>query len=236
VHNHIGSFGASGEAICRSLFLDGVTKRHPELCFALLEGGVGYACNLYADLVSHWKKRNADAVQSLDPALLDLSEMRDYFEQYGNESIHNAMGRITDWLAQGETKPEQLDEFEALGAKSVEELRDLFVGRFYFGCEADDPMVAWAFNDKINPAGAQLRPMFSSDIGHWDVPQMNAVLTEAYELVSDGHLDLTQFRAFTFENAVRFYACLDPGFFDGTAIEVEAAAVLSDNQPAAEGG
>jgi hypothetical protein len=56
---------------------------------------------------------------------------------------------------------------------------------------------------------------------------MNAVLSEAYELVSDGHLDLEQFQAFTFDHAVRFYACLDPGFFDGTAVEAEAAAVLS---------
>ena len=46
VYNHIGSFGASGEAICKSLFLGGVTRRFPELSFALLEGGVGYACNL----------------------------------------------------------------------------------------------------------------------------------------------------------------------------------------------
>jgi len=228
VHNHIGSFGASAEAICRSLFLDGVTKRHPELCFALLEGGVGYACNLYADLVSHWKKRNGDAIQSLDPALIDISEMRHYFEQYGNEPMRDAMEPIADWLAQGEKRPEQLDEFEAVGAKTVDELRDLFVGHFYFGCEADDPMVAWAFNDKLNPAGAQLRPMFSSDMGHWDVPYMDAVLTEAFALVTDGHLDLEQFRTFTFENAVRFYACLDPGFFDGTAVEAEAAAVLAD--------
>ena len=91
-------------------------------------------------------------------------------------------------------------------------------------------MVAWAFNDRFNPARAQLRPMFSSDIGHWDVPQMNAVLTEAFELVTDGHLELEQFRAFSFENAVRFYACLDRGFFDGTAVEAEAAAVLSDTE------
>ena len=103
----------------------------------------------------------------------------------------------------------------------------LFVPHFYFGCEADDPMVAWAFNDRINPAGAKLRPMFSSDIGHWDVPDMAGVLAEAHELVDDGHLDLAQFREFTFENAVRFYACLDPDFFAGTAVEAEAAKVLA---------
>ena len=227
VYNHIGAFSASGEAICKSLFLGGVTKRHPELSFALLEGGVGYACNLYADIVSHWEKRNVDAIQSLDPARLDLPEMQRYFEQYGGERMAGALESIAEWLAVGERRPGALDEFEAVGAKTVDELRDLFVPRFYFGCEADDPTVSWAFNDKINPAGAQLRPMFSSDIGHWDVPNMSAVLAEAYELVDNGHLDLEQFRAFTFENAVKFYGCLDPGFFDGTAVEAEAAAVLS---------
>ncbi len=227
VYNHIGSFAASGEAICKSLFLDGVTKRHPELCFALLEGGVGYACNLYADIVSHWEKRNGDAIHALDPAAIDLTQMRQYFLDYGDERITRALEPTSKRLAAGEVRPDELDEFAAVGAKTVEELRDLFVPRFYFGCEADDPMVSWAFATHVNPAGAALRPMFSSDIGHWDVTNMNSVLAEAHELVTEGHLDLEQFRTFTFENAVRFYACLDPGFFEGTVVEEEAAAVLS---------
>ena len=115
---------------------------------------------------------------------------------------------------------------EALGVESGEALRDLFAARFYFGCEADDPMVAWAFADQLNPLGAQLRPMFSSDIGHWDVPSMEGVLAEAFELVEDGHLDAAAFRTFTFENAVRFYASLDAGFFRGTRVEAEAAQLL----------
>ena len=106
-------------------------------------------------------------------------------------------------------------------------VRDLFAPRFYFGCEADDPMVAWAFADHLNPLGAKLRPMFSSDIGHWDVPSMEGVLAEAFELVDDGHLDADAFRTFTFENAVRFYASLDTGFFDGTRVEAEAAKLLA---------
>jgi hypothetical protein len=68
--------------------------------------------------------------------------------------------------------------------------------------------------------------MFSSDIGHWDVPEMSAVLAEAYELVEHGHLDADEFRAFTFENAVRFYASLDRDFFAGTSVEAEAKRVL----------
>ncbi|MEZ7979792.1 MAG: amidohydrolase family protein [Myxococcota bacterium] len=231
VYNHIGSFGASAEAICKSLFLDGVTKRHPEICFAFLEGGVGYACNLFADIVSHWEKRNGEAIRTLDPDLIDVAEMRRYFNEYGDDRLRRATEKMSKRLEQGEVRPQQLDEFAALGAKSVEDLRDLFVPRFYFGCEADDPMVAWAFASNLNPGGAELRPMFSSDIGHWDVTHMNGVLAEAFELIEDGHLDAEQFRAFTFENAVRFYACLDPSFFEGTAVEAEAAAVLANPAP-----
>jgi len=229
MYNHIGSFAASGEAVCKALFLGGVTRRFPTLSFGFMEGGVGYACNLYADLVSHWEKRNAEAIRALDPAKLDVPAIAELLEQWGDERIRAAIPAIAEHLAAGEPAPPRLDEFEAVGARSAEEVRDLFVPRFYFGCEADDPMVAWAFNDRLNPVGATLRPMFSSDIGHWDVPQMNGVLSEAYELVEDGHLDLEQFRAFTFDNAVRFYASQDPGFFDGTRVAAEAASTLAAN-------
>jgi hypothetical protein len=130
--------------------------------------------------------------------------------------------------AAGEAPPDPLDEFAALGAKSLEELHDLFVPRFYFGCEADDPLVAWAFDARTNPGGARLRPLFSSDIGHWDVAEMNAVLAEAHELVDEGLLDPEQFREFAFGNAVRFYASLDAEFFAGTSVAAEAAKVLAE--------
>src|SRR5713101_3528390 len=42
VYNHIGHFGAAGEAVCKSLLLAGVTRRFPTLKFAFLEGGVGW--------------------------------------------------------------------------------------------------------------------------------------------------------------------------------------------------
>ena len=58
VYNHIGHFGVAGEAVCKALFLGGVTRRFPSLRFAFLEGGVGWACMLYSDLIGHWKKRN----------------------------------------------------------------------------------------------------------------------------------------------------------------------------------
>jgi predicted TIM-barrel fold metal-dependent hydrolase len=115
VYNHIGSFAAAGEAICKSLFLGGVTRRHPALSFALMEGGVGWACNLWADLVSHFEKRNADAIHRLDPASLDRAELRRLIERHGDARTCAALPRIEAWIAAGEKPPDPLDEFAALG-------------------------------------------------------------------------------------------------------------------------
>ena len=85
-----------------------------------------------------------------------------------------------------------------------------------------------AFDTRVNPLGAVVPAFFASDLGHWDVPEFDEPLGEAYELVERGILDLDQLRAFTFENPVRFYGSLDPTFFADTAIEHAAAAVLAD--------
>jgi hypothetical protein len=108
-----------------------------------------------------------------------------------------------------------------------EDFLDLYASRFYFGCEADDPINAWAFNRKANPLGARLNALFSSDIGHFDVPDMTEVVPEAYELVEHGLLDDDDFRDFMFANAVRFWGEVNPDFFKGTVVEKQAAAVLA---------
>ena len=58
VYNHIGHFAAAGHAVSKAIFLGGVTRRFPELRFAFLEGGVGWACQLFGDLIEHWERRN----------------------------------------------------------------------------------------------------------------------------------------------------------------------------------
>ena len=58
VYNHIGGLATSHESLGKSLFLGGVTRRFPALRFGFLEGGVAWACSLYADLLGHWSKRN----------------------------------------------------------------------------------------------------------------------------------------------------------------------------------
>ena len=65
IHNHLGNFAASADAICRGLLMGGVPKRFPQLTFAFMEGGVAWARALYCDLVSHWEKRNRVAIVKL---------------------------------------------------------------------------------------------------------------------------------------------------------------------------
>ena len=72
-YNQLGGFGEGGEAVCKALFFGGVTRRFPDLRFGFLEGGAAWATALYARLVEHWKKRNYEAMQRLDPARIDTA-------------------------------------------------------------------------------------------------------------------------------------------------------------------
>src|ERR671937_2536215 len=62
-YNHIGHFADAGHAAAKGIFLGGVTRRFPELRFAFLEGGVGWGCQLFVDLLEHWDKRNRKALE-----------------------------------------------------------------------------------------------------------------------------------------------------------------------------
>jgi hypothetical protein len=123
--------------------------------------------------------------------------------------------------------PDNLDDWARCEIGEVEQIRDLFVPHFFFGCEADDPTVVWAFNARVNPFGARLNAMMSSDLGHWDVTDMREVVPEAYELVERGLLTDDDFRDFAFTNAARFYTEMDPDFFTGTVCEDAVISGLS---------
>jgi hypothetical protein len=226
VYNHIGHFAAAGEAVCKSLFLGGVTRRFPGLRFAFLEGGVGWACMLYSDLISHWKKRNLMALENTNPANLDIGTVDDAFRRYGSDQLRAHIEQLHS-LNQVLSDIEPVDDFARCGITCPEDIRDLFVDRFYFGCEPDDPITAWAFRTEVNPGGARLHAMMGSDVGHFDVVAMTDVLSLAYELVERRQLDEHAFREFVFDNPVRFWGGSDPDFFKGTLVEKQAAAVLA---------
>jgi len=112
---------------------------------------------------------------------------------------------------------EVIDEFERCAIGRKQDIRDLFVPHFYFGCEADDPVTASAFDSKANPFGARLNAIFGSDIGHWDVPDMTDVTEEAYELVEHGLISEDDFRDFVFANPARLWTSMNPDFSQETA-------------------
>ncbi|MCR9092907.1 MAG: amidohydrolase family protein [bacterium] len=204
MYNHIGHFGAAGEAFAKSLFFGGVTERFPGLRIGLLEGGVHWGVGLFGDLLSRWEKRNPDAIRNYDPTLRDDALFADLASQYGGVLQERAVEGADDhpgrWATDGPH-----DDFAKTGVERPEDVRDRFVPNFFFGCEADDPMTASAFDRDRIPFGSELSAMFSSDIGHWDVPDMTEVLEEAWENVEKGWLDRDQFRRFVFENVARFY-------------------------------
>ena len=209
--------------------MGGVTRRFPTLKFAFLECGVGWACSLYADLIGHWEKRNPQALENYNPANLNRELLVDLYRRDGGKMVADRLdqvGKDLGLLGNSREDPAMLDEWAPCGITKAEDIRELFVPHFYFGCEADDPINAWAFNPKVNPCGAKLRAIFSSDIGHWDVPDMREVVAEAYELVEKGLLTEEDFRDFVFVNPVTLWTGMNPAFFAGTAVEKDVDKLL----------
>jgi predicted TIM-barrel fold metal-dependent hydrolase len=230
VYNHIDGIAKCHEALAKSLLLGGVPHRFPELRVGFLEGGVAWAAMLYTSLLGHWEKRNGREIAALDPARLDVDALMGLVDDYGDERVREQRDRIREWFASPGASPEQLDEFASTGLARPEDLREQFARNFFMGCEADDPLIPWAFAEEINPHGARLHAMFGSDISHWDVPDMTHPVAEAWEHVEEGRIGRGDFRDFVFTNAVRFHAGANPRFFEGTAVE---GAVAAEQQGAA---
>jgi hypothetical protein len=221
VYNHLGNFASAQEAVCRSLVMGGVPGRHPELRFSFLEGGVSWAAQLYADLLGHYEKRNKDAVQMFDPARFDVELAGELFAEFATGPLRGYGHRMEEGatpLGDPQASLYGVDDFAESGIMGPEDIVDIFTRRLAFGCEADDPLNALAFNNKMLPRGARLHAMFASDIGHWDVPDARRVLPEAWELVEDGHLTEQDFAEFACGNVARILTSMNPQFFEGTAV------------------
>jgi hypothetical protein len=229
VYNHVGHFASAATAVCKSLFLGGVSRRFPELRFLFLEGGVGWARSLLADLTSHWEKRSlAGLATDTDPRLADVDLFLRLYQDYG-AGLWRDVAREELALRWQPDPEDPSDSFAALPVASKDELRRLFAERFYFGCEGDDPVTASAFDTVRNPGHLRLNAVFGSDIGHWDVPLMEQVLEEVYEPLEEGLITAADLRDFVFANPVRLWTSANPQFFKGTAVEDAAAAVVASN-------
>lgn len=227
-YNHIGVLAAGGEAIAKALFMGGVTRRFPQCNFAFLEGGVGWAVSLYADLLGHWRRRNATGITAYDPAELDVARFMALVASHGDDHVRAHAAELAEMFSRPQPAVLAPDNFSAVDMHDEREILDLFVAPFWFGCEADDPVTVHAFDRAANPHGAALQAVLGSDNAHWDVTDMDLVLVEAREAVEHGLMSEADFRAFTFENTVRLHAGMNRAFFDGTDVQPAVDALLGD--------
>jgi len=228
--NHVGHFAESNHAFARGVFLGGLVRRYPTLNFGFMEGGISWACQMCLDLIEHWEKRRRAGLQ--DPGNTDVAEMHRFIERYGDKRLKANAAAIMNSLdvfrpecsVEELSRPEFVaDDFEAAGVNSKEDVRSVFANNFYFGCEADDRATMWAFDKRM---GVRLRPVFSSDFTHFDVPSFAEVIPEAFEMVEKGFVTEQDFREFTFTNAASLHTRNNPDFFKGTVVEQAVAAEL----------
>ena len=230
-YNHIGHFATADEAVCKALFFGGVTRRFPDLRFAFLEGGAAWACQLLHDIVEHWEVRGSQSLDRLNPRRLDSERLDELAQKYGTDAMKRATAarrtrpsNPAEGLVGGRPAP---DDFAACEIERVEDIADLFVKPFWFGCEAEDRLATWAFRADNNEFGSRLHATLGSDIGHFDVSDMSRVLVHAHQLVDTGLMTDADFQDFSFTNAVRLFGGGNPSFFKGTVVEKAAAAVLT---------
>ncbi len=244
MNNHIGHFADGSEAFARALFFGGVTRRFPKLRVGMLEGGADWGARVYIHLVDRWLKRGVEGLKNYDPAATDRALLSELFARYG---VELSAGRpiegedlIRDTLGANYTKqarrpkPEELDDFAAAGIQSVEDIKARWVDSFFFGSESDDRTVAHAFNEKANPLGVKINAIYSSDVGHWDVPDLTEVLAESFALVEEAVITEADFKAWVFDNPYKLYTEANPNFFKGTAIEGKLRTKAAGSAAAAE--
>jgi hypothetical protein len=234
-YNHIGHFAESNHAFARGVFLGGLTRRYPSLNFGFMEGGVSWACQLCADMIEHWEKRRRAGLQY--PNATSVTELHELINRYGDQRLKANANAIMNSLdafrpecsIEELSRPEHVaDDFAASGINSKDEIRAVFSDNFYFGCEADDRATMWAFDPRM---GVRLRPVFSSDFTHFDVPDFREVIPEAFEMVEKGYVTAQDFREFTFTNAASLHTRNNPDFFKGTVVEQAVANELGLKTP-----
>jgi hypothetical protein len=84
------------------------------------------------------------ALENTNPANLEIGAVVEAFGRYGTEQLRAHIEQLESLChLLGDVEP--IDDFVRCGIRRPEDIRDLFVDRFYFGCETDDPIAAWAF-------------------------------------------------------------------------------------------
>ena len=228
--NHIGHFGDASQALAKALFFGGVTRRFPKFRIGLLEGGAAWGADVFTHLVDRFEKRGRDSVHNYDPSTVDQDFLFSLLNQYGADLSRGRQytkEEVFKWAygvgssQRAVQNPAEVDDFALAGVKSVEDIRDLWVPNFYFGSEADDRTVVNAFNTKATPLNVQVNSFYSSDAGHWDVPEINTTLADPWKFVEEGAITAQNFKDFVFQNPYNFYTSNNPAFFKGTQVEAK---------------
>ena len=228
VYNHLGSFAAANEATCRAIVMGGAAARFKDLNWIFLEGGVLWAAQLRQDFREHFEKRGRDSVRQYDPTRVDHDFVAEMFRKHATGRLaeyDNPFCGDASYLSDPADGDNLLDDFSKSGIASVTDVDDMF-DRFYFGCEADDVYAALAFDAKFSQGSPQLKALFSSDIGHWDVPNAQDVVPGVRSLRADGLLDGDGSASLTHVNVIRAHGGMRDDFFDGTRVSELARDVL----------
>ncbi|UJL34690.1 amidohydrolase family protein [Cylindrospermopsis raciborskii Cr2010] len=236
MNNHIGHFADGSQAFAKALFFGGVTKRFPKLRVGMLEGGADWGAHVYIHLVDRFSKRSLNGLQNYNPDLANSHELYELFLKFGAELLEgyslskeeltrSVLGSSFTRFSRSPVGSE-LEDFAAAGIESIEDIRDRWVNSFFFGSESDDRTIASAFNNRANPLNVKINAIYSSDVGHWDVPDLTDPLAESWDLVQEGVLSEDDFQAYVFGNPYKFYTEANPDFFQGTVIESKVARSL----------
>jgi len=205
-YNHIGHFAASNHAFAKGVYLGGLLRRYPSLNFGFMEGGVSWACQLCADLIEHWEKRRPAGLQN--PTATSIAEMHRLIAQYGDARVESQCRR----------------DHEQRGLFAAGVCRRRFRGggnpveRRYQGGILQQLLLRLRGRRQNDPMGLRsadgfrLRPVFSSDFTHFDVPDFREVIPEAFEMVEKGFVIEQDFREFSFTNAAMLHTRNNPGF------------------------
>ena len=145
----------------RSLFFGGVTTRFPDLRFAFHEGGVAWAATLYADILVALGEAQPRRHRALRPgaprpraarAAGRASTVPTAFTRPARPARRDA--RLPQRSGRG---PRHASTSSRRAASTVPTTsRRIFTEQYFFGCEADDPMNALAFDARRNAYGARL--------------------------------------------------------------------------------
>ncbi|WP_432209408.1 amidohydrolase family protein [Acinetobacter variabilis] len=229
--NHINHFADASEALAKALFFGGVTHRFPQLRIALLEAGAAWGANVLTHLVDRFEKRGNAHVQQYNPANVDRDLFIQLYREYGQELFRGREFSDEEILEHSfgiilpqhyrQQNPQEINDFALSNVQSKEDIFNQWVPNFYFGNEADDRTIVGALHPQATPFKQKVNALYSSDSGHWDVPELTEPLAETWDLVQEGAITAEDFKALVFTNPYNFYTANNPDFFKGTQVEAK---------------